>query len=55
MTYATIPGFTPGRKYYIKVLARNFAGASGFCAYTDQYCLDIVTRVENVASAVAKA
>lgn len=55
MTYATIPGLTPGRKYYIKVLARNFAGASGFCAYTDQYCLDIVTRVENVASAVAKA
>jgi len=55
LTFATITGLTRGRKYYIKVLARNFAGASGFCAFTDQYCLDIVTRTENVASATAKA
>merc|ERR1711988_718500 len=54
LTFATITGLTRGRKYYIKVLARNFAGASSFCPYTDQYCLDIVTRTENVASATAK-
>merc|ERR1711871_77928 len=54
LTFATINGLTPGRTYYIKVLARNFAGASGFCSYTDQYCLDIASRTETVAYAVAK-
>jgi hypothetical protein len=55
VTYASLIGLTPGRTYYIKVLARNFAGASSFCPYTDQYCLDLSTRVETVASAVAKS
>merc|ERR1711998_479711 len=53
--YTTINGLTPGRKYYIKVLARNFAGASSFCSVTDQYCLDLTTRDETPVYATSKA
>jgi hypothetical protein len=54
-TYLTLTGLTPGRTYYVKVLARNYAGASSFCSFTNQYCLDLATREETVVSVTSKA
>jgi len=48
--YYTLSNLTPGRTYYIRVLARNTQGAGQFCAYTESACLIVNTA----ASAVAK-
>jgi len=47
----TVENLTPGRTYYIRVLARNAQGAGKFCSHTDTNCL----VVANLANAVAKA
>jgi len=47
----TVENLTPGRAYYIRVLARNAQGAGRFCSHTDTNCLVVV----NLANAVAKA
>jgi len=47
----TLTGLTPGRKYYIRVLARNTQGSGQFCAYTDSSCLVVHTQ----AAATAKS
>ena len=39
-----LTGLTPGREYYIRVLARNIAGAGKYCSHTEQNCL-IVNNV----------
>jgi len=39
-----LTGLTPGREYYIRVLARNIAGAGKYCSHTEQNCL-IVSNV----------
>jgi len=49
--FAVLTGLTPGRLYYVRVLARNAQGSGLFCAYTDPNCL----IVSNSAKAVAKA
>eukprot|EP01006_Ploeotia_vitrea_P019132 TRINITY_DN51250_c0_g1_i1.p1 TRINITY_DN51250_c0_g1~~TRINITY_DN51250_c0_g1_i1.p1 ORF type:complete len:1150 (+),score=94.29 TRINITY_DN51250_c0_g1_i1:293-3451(+) len=41
---------TPGRLYYIRVLARNAQGSGDFCAYTDPNCLVTTTRITAKAS-----
>jgi hypothetical protein len=50
--YLTIPNLTPGRKYYIRVLARNSRGSGPYCSYTDTNCLSTSTTA---TQAVAKA
>lgn len=49
--YLTIPNLTPGRKYYIRVLARNSQGSGPYCSYTDINCLSTSTTA---AQATAK-
>jgi len=44
-----IRNLTPGRKYYIRVLARNAQGPGEYCAYTDANCLVVTTPVSAVA------
>jgi hypothetical protein len=46
-----ITKLTPGRTYYIRVLARNAQGSGEFCGYSDKNCLTTST----VVSAVARA
>ena len=50
-TSFTLPNLTPGRLYYIRVLARNAQGSGSYCAFTDANCI-VGT---NVVKAVAKA
>jgi hypothetical protein len=50
-TSYTLNGLTPGRTYYLRVLARNAQGSGGYCAYTDTNCIVGTTAV----SATAKA
>jgi hypothetical protein len=38
-TSYTLTNLIPGRKYYIRVLARNSKGAGPFCAFSDVNCL----------------
>jgi len=42
---------TPGRTYYIRVLARNSQGAGQFCGYTDTNCLVVFTLASATATA----
>jgi len=51
-TLFTMSGLTPGRMYYIRVLARNAQGAGQYCAYVDQNCLIVFTHVYAEAKAV---
>ena len=41
----TLTGLTPGRTYYIRVLARNAQGSGLFCAYIEPNCLIVNTQV----------
>jgi hypothetical protein len=45
----TIPNLTPGRTYYIRVLARNSMGSGQFCSHTESNCLITSTQVKAVA------
>jgi len=45
----TISNLTPGRKYFIRVLARNFAGAGPFCSYSDANCLVVYNSLSSLA------
>jgi len=47
----TITGLTPGRLYYIRVLARNSVGSGLFCSYLEPNC--ITTSSSVVVSATA--
>jgi hypothetical protein len=46
----TISNLTPGRRYFIRVLARNSQGSGEYCAFTEANCLIVV----NQASAIAR-
>jgi hypothetical protein len=44
-TNYVLTDLTPGRTYYIRVLARNAQGAGQYCAYANPNCLDPLTAV----------
>ena len=50
-TSYTLTALTPGRQYYIRVLARNAQGSGQFCIYEDANCIigQATTRVAQVA------
>jgi len=50
-TTYTLDNLTPGRTYYMRVLARNAQGSGSYCAYTDADC--IVGTTQASASAAA--
>jgi len=52
-TSYSLSGLTPGRTYYIRVLARNAQGAGSYCAYSDPNCLIVSNQVEVVATPIA--
>ena len=47
----TVENLTPGRTYYIRVLARNAQGAGKFCSHTNTNCLVVNTLANVVARA----
>jgi hypothetical protein len=47
----TLSSLTPGRTYYIRVLARNAVGVSSFCFHTGTNCNSDVIQVKAVAKA----
>jgi len=49
--FYSLTGLTPGRLYYIRVLARNAQGAGQYCAYADNNCLIVTTQVSSNAAA----
>jgi len=51
-TLFVLTNLTPGRQYYVRVLARNAQGAGLFCSYTEPNCLIVFTPVSAVATAV---
>lgn len=51
--YYTLTGLTPGRTYYIRVLARNAQGAGSYCAYKEPNCLVVSNHVTVVATPTA--
>lgn len=48
-TYYTLQYLTPGRLYYIRVLARNAQGSGAYCAYIEQNCLIVFVHASAVA------
>lgn len=48
-TSLTLLNLTPGRQYYIRVLARNAQGSGQYCSFTDSNCLIVTTPVSAVA------
>lgn len=48
-TFYTIENLTPGRRYYIRVLARNNQGAGQYCAYMEENCLIVHKQVSATA------
>jgi hypothetical protein len=48
-TQFTLVGLTPGRVYYIRVLARNAQGSGYFCDFTEANCLIVNTLVKATA------
>lgn len=48
----TLNALTPGRNYFIRVLARNAHGSGQFCVYSDANCIvgQAATRVQQVAA-----
>lgn len=46
----TLNNLTPGREYYVRVLARNAMGAGPFCMYSDVNCNTQNNRVAAVAA-----
>lgn len=49
-TTYTLNGLTPGRTYYMRVLARNAQGSGSYCAYTDADCIVGTTQATAVAA-----
>jgi hypothetical protein len=48
--FLTIPNLTPGRKYFIRVLARNSQGSGPYCSFTDTNCLSTsITAAQAIA------
>jgi len=45
----TLTGLTPGRVYFIRVLARNSGGSGQFCNYAEPSCLVVSTRTFAIA------
>ena len=45
----TIKNLTPGRLYYIRILARNEMGSGEFCSYIEAYCLLVHSPVKAIA------
>jgi len=50
-TSFTLTSLTPGRTYYMRVLARNAQGSGSYCAFTDANCVVGTTAVKAVAKA----
>jgi len=50
-TFYTLTNLTPGRVYYLRVLARNAQGAGQYCDFTEPNCLLGVTPVSATATA----
>jgi hypothetical protein len=48
--YYTISNLTPGRTYYIRVLARNARGAGSYCEYRETNCLIVQNQVTALAA-----
>jgi len=48
-TQFLITGLTPGRVYYVRVLARNVMGSGQFCSFTETNCLVVVKTVSATA------
>jgi len=48
----TVTGLTPGRLYYIRVLARNSQGSGKYCGHSDRNCLVLTTPVSATAKAL---
>jgi len=48
-THYTLQNLTPGRLYYIRVLARNAQGSGLYCAFTDYNCLVVTTRTSAIS------
>jgi hypothetical protein len=46
----TFENLTPGRKYYIRVLARNAMGSGQFCAFKEPNCNIVSTEVSATAT-----
>jgi len=51
-TQYTLTNLTPGRVYYIRVLARNAQGAGQFCGFVESNCLLVSSHVSAEAMAV---
>jgi hypothetical protein len=51
-TRFSLTGLTPGRLYYIRVLARNSQGSGKYCGHTDKNCLVLTTPVSAVSKAL---
>jgi hypothetical protein len=47
----TVTGLTPGKLYYLRVLARNSQGSGPFCSFVERNCLIVNTRAKAVALA----
>ena len=45
----TLTGLTPGKLYYVRVLARNSQGSGPYCSYVEPNCLIVNTRAMAVA------
>ena len=48
-TYYTLNNLTPGRKYFIRVLARNAQGAGSYCQFSETNCLVVYNQVSAVS------
>jgi len=49
VTY-TARGLTPGRRYYVRVLARNSRGAGQYCRFKEANCLVVGSSVSAFAA-----
>jgi hypothetical protein len=54
-TTYTLTGLTPGRTYYLRVLARNAQGSGSYCTYTDANCLVDSSTTPTSVNAIATA
>merc|ERR1711988_655747 len=52
-TTYTLTNLTPGRTYYLRVLARNAQGSGSYCSYTDANCIVDSSTTPTSVSATA--
>lgn len=52
-TQYVLTGLTPGRTYFVRVLARNAQGSGQFCAYSEPNCLIVYTQVVTTATPIS--